>query len=456
MISCISRTEDPEVRLKKFWTMALFALTLTAQTPLSLKDAVGMALEKHPAVEASRAGEQAAETRIRQARSGYLPKLNYSESWQRSNNPVFVFSSLLTQHQFTEQNFRIDTLNRPDALNNFQSQLIVDQVLYDAGQTGKAVWAANLSLNMAGESRRLTDMGVIMNTTRTYYGAVLAQENLKVAQESVKSAESDLQRAEAVRAAGMATDADVLSIRVHLAAVQEQAIRAANDLEVARAALNESLGLPLDTRFDLSTRLAAAAPAARELGTFEKEAIQQRPEARRAELAEDLARTQIGSARANLLPQVFFRGAFEADRQRFITRGGANWAAGVSLRWNLFNGFADQARVDEAIFMERRAQAEKQRAENGIRLEVRKAHLDLQSAEERIQVTRAAVAQAEESHRIIQNRYENGLTTVTELLRSETALLAARTRHLAAIHDQKIAAALLLEATGTLNKDSEL
>lgn len=442
--------------MNKSWTLALVALPLTAQSPLSLKDAVRMALEKHPAVEASRAGEQAAGTRIRQARSGYLPKLNYSESWQRSNNPVFVFSSLLTQHQFTEQNFRIDTLNRPDALNNFQSQLIVDQVLYDAGQTGKAVKAANLAHGIASESKRRTDLDVIMNTTRAYYGAVLASENVKVAQESVKSAEADLQRAEAVRAAGMATDADVLSIRVHLAGMREQAIRAANDLEVARAALNEALGLPLDTRFDLSTPLAPAAPPAQEAAGFEKEAVEQRPEARQAELAEDLARTQLDTARSSLLPQVFFRGAFEADRQRFINRGGANWAAGVSLRWNLFNGFADKARIDEALLLERRAQAEKQRAVNGIRLQVRKARLDLQSAGERIEVTRAAVAQAEESHRIIQNRYQNGLTTVTELLRSEAALLAARTRHLAAIHDQKIASAALLEAAGTLNKDSEL
>ena len=52
-----------------------------------------------------------------------MPKVNYSESWTRSDNPVFVFSSLLTQHQFGEQNFQIGPLNRPDFLNNFQSQV---------------------------------------------------------------------------------------------------------------------------------------------------------------------------------------------------------------------------------------------------------------------------------------------------------------------------------------------
>jgi outer membrane protein TolC len=89
----------------------LLSAPLFSPTPLSLKDAVRTAIEKHPSVEASGAQVNAAETRLRQARSGHLPKLNYTESWQRSNNPVFVFVSL-TQHQFGEHNFAIGPLNR--------------------------------------------------------------------------------------------------------------------------------------------------------------------------------------------------------------------------------------------------------------------------------------------------------------------------------------------------------
>src|ERR1035438_4749423 len=90
---------------------------------MSLKDAVRLALEKNQSVAASTATEKAAESRIAQARGGNLPKVNYSESWARSDNPVFVFSSLLTQHQFGEQNFQVGSLNRPDFLNNFQSRI---------------------------------------------------------------------------------------------------------------------------------------------------------------------------------------------------------------------------------------------------------------------------------------------------------------------------------------------
>ena len=91
-----------------------------------------------------------------------------------------------------------------------------------------------------------------------------------------------------------------------------------------------------------------------------------------------------------------------------------------------------------------------------VRLEVFRAWADSRAAEERIAVAAAAVAQAEESLRIIKNRYDSGLATVTDLLRNETALLEARTRRLAAIHDQRVAAAQLELAAGTLSADSEV
>jgi outer membrane protein len=437
------------------WGMVLFSLAPAwSEARLTLAEAVKTALDKHPSIQAATAQVEAAAARIEQARSGYLPKVNYQESFARSNNPVFVFSSLLTQHQFGIENFEIGRLNRPDFLNNFQSLVAVEQTVFDAGQTRSQTRSAELGKGIAGEQQRAAEMNVIAGVARAYYGAVLAAEALKAAEEAVRSAEADLARAEAVRAAGMATDADVLSIRVHLAAMQEQRIRRSYDLDVARAALNEALGLPLDTRHDLATALEPLPPPPDPLGEYERRAAGRRPELRQAQLLAALAETRAGAARAAYWPQISLRGAFEADRQRFIDRGGANWFVGATMRWNLFNGFATQAGVAEAGHALRSARAELERAEAGVRLQVRKAHADFQAAQERIAVAEAAVAQADESLRITKNRYEAGMSTVTDLLRNETAALEAKLRRLAAIHDQRLAAVLLELAAGTLSADS--
>jgi outer membrane protein TolC len=436
--------------------LAVVAAPAWGQTALTLEDAVRLALKQHPAIEASDAGVKAAATKIEQARAGYLPKLNYSESWQRGNNPVFVFSSLLTQHQFSENNFQIGPLNRPDAMNNFQSRLAVEQPLYDAGLTRKATRAAQLGRDVATEQSRRTSMDVIAGVAQAYYGAVLAGEALKVAEEARKSAEADLARAQTIRAAGMSTDADVLSIRVHLASVREQLIRRSNEVELARAALNDSLGAPLASRYLLTTPLQAVPLSALPLEEYSKRGLLERPELRQARLATEIGETQTALARSALLPMVSFQAAFEADRQRFVDRGGANWIGAVGMRWNLFNGGADKARIEESRQQTRQARALARRGESAVRLQVESAYLEWKAAQERIEVAGATVSAAEESLRITQNRYASGLATVTDLLRTETAFLETRTRRLAAVHDQRVAAAMLELAAGTLNASSEV
>ena len=443
--------------MKKTLAMiVIWSLRALAQDPISLKDAVRLALHQNKAVDASAAAQNAAESRIVEARAGALPKVQYSESWARSDNPVFVFSSLLTQHQFGNENFELGPLNRPDFLNNFQSQVTADQTIYDAGQTRHAVRSAELTKHVTGEEGRRTQMEVMAGSIRSYYDVVLSGEQLKVTSQALRSAEADLDRAQAIRSAGMSTDVDVLSIRVHLAAVREQQIQRTADLDVARAAFNDALGLPLDRPHTLTTELEPLDLPERAVTEFENNALRDRPEAREVKLSTSLAENQAATAHSNLLPQVSAHAALEADRQNFYDKGGANWLVSIGLRWNLFNGFSDKARIEEAKSALRQSEADQERMSSAIRLQVRRAYADLRAANQRIEVAKASVAEAEESLRITQNRYETGLNSVTDLLRTETAVLEARTRHLAAIHDQRIAAAMLELAAGTLTADSEV
>ncbi len=433
--------------------LLLLALTLqlSAQTPpLSLRDAIQRALDQHPSIQAAHAQTKAVAARSVQARAGLLPKINYSESFQASNNPVFAFSTLLTQRRFAASNFAINSLNHPGAVNNFQSQLSIDQVLYDFGGTRSSIQAAQLGEKLSVEQERHIRMNLVAKVARSYHGVTLAEEFLKAARRAVTSAEADLTRAEAVRTAGLSTDADVLSIRVHLAAMQEQRIQRQSTLDLARAALNETLGQPLDEPLALSTPLTPAPVST------DAVALHDRPELRQAALARELAETQSAAARSALFPQITGRAAVEADRGRFVNQGSANWYVSAGLRWNLFNGYADRARQTEAAETLVKSQANERETQAGVRLELRQAQAALSSAAQRIEVASATVAYAEESLRITKNRYEAGLATVTDLLRTETALLDATSRRLAAIYDHRLAAVLLQLAAGTLNGDSNV
>jgi outer membrane protein TolC len=446
----------PLVRFFASWLLAPW-LALQAQTAYTLPEAVKQALDHHPSIEAATARVQAAEARIAQARGGWLPQATYREIVQRGNNPVYVFGALLTQHQFTAANFALGSLNQPNALNNFQSQLNVEQSLYDFGATMNAVRAAGVERKLSEEERRAARMALIAAVARAYYGVALSEQALALAEEALQSAQADLERARKLSTAGLATDADVLSVQVHVSAMNEQRSRRSAELRVAKAALNDALALPLDTVLTLSTPLRAVPIETSASGTDrESTALAQRPEAIGARLGVELSAARESMARAQYLPKIGFHGSFEADRQDWAAKGGTNWMLALGAQWSLFDGGRTRAQVSEARQGSVVARAQLRQTESTARLQVRRAQANADAARERVATTETTVAEAEESLRIIRNRYTSGLANVTDLLRSETALVEAKTRRLAAIYDARTAAIDLDAAAGTLNGDSDV
>ncbi len=450
---------EPRFGLARVGVASVVMMTLASaasgQEPLTLKQAVEIALRSNPVLEAAEAGTMQAGAGIDQARSGYFPRVQVSESLQRSNNPVFAFGSLLNQRQFTESNFEVSRLNNPDAINNFQSRLSVEQMLFDSHRTQQATRAARLRHDISQQQMRGSESDVILAVVQTYFGVALAGENLRVAEESARTAQADLKRATDMFEAGMTTEADVLSVRVHLATVEEERIRAGSDLQIARAALNDALGAPLERGYEVTTPLAPPAGFQQPVEDYEHRALEGHPQLRQAGIQQDLAQAELDLARTAYWPEIVAVGILESDRQRIASRGGGNWLAGVTLRWNVWNGSETRARVAGARYGKARADALERRAGSAVKLQARKAFFALQSAAKRLDVTEAAVSAAEESHRITQNRYQTGLTTSTELIRSQTALMVAQGRRLAALYDQRIAFASLEHAGGNLTAASE-
>ena len=124
--------ERNELTFQALLVATLFvALPAAAQSPLSLSEAIARAKAHNPDAGAAAAAEREAAERVTQIRSGYFPKVDFAESWQRGNNPVFVFSSRLAQRQFTAADFALDALNHPDATDNFRTAFSVEQSLFD-------------------------------------------------------------------------------------------------------------------------------------------------------------------------------------------------------------------------------------------------------------------------------------------------------------------------------------
>lgn len=431
------------------------AQTTSGAKPLTLQDAVAVALKNNPTVQAADAYADAVKEGITIAASGRLPRLDFSEGVVRGNNPVYVFGSLLTQRQFAAQNFELGFLNTPPPLDNFRTQFTASMPLWDAGQTSRRVRDARLEAKSAAHAGDRTRQEVIFNVIQAYLDGLLARENVRVAQAAVDAAQADLGRAQARQEQGLAVPSDLLSAQVQLAQAQENLLRAKNAVALADAALNVAMGLSEEAPVAVEGQLGEVTFQAGMLEERQAKALQARPDFQQAEIGNQRAANGVRMARAEFLPKVNLFGSWEEDNQTFLTRGGNNWALGATLTFNLFDGGSNRARLKESQARQRQAEALRSQLLSAIRLQVRQAFLNLTTARDRVDVSRGAASQAEESLRIIQNRYEAGLATITDLLRAETARTAAQRSFLNAMFDYRLGFAALELATGELAADSQ-
>jgi outer membrane protein len=142
---------------------------------------------------------------------------------------------------------------------------------------------------------------------------------------------------------------------------------------------------------------------------------------------------------------------YDVDQRRLFGAGGDSYTVMALLNFNLFNGLTDLARVRESRAKEAQARDLKQELEDRIRHQVTEAILNLKTAQERLQVARAASAQAQEGLRLVRLRYETGLTILLDLLTAEDALKTAELSQVGALFDTHLAQAGLELALGTIS-----
>jgi outer membrane protein len=430
--------------------VTLLPLRAAAQEPLTLERALQAAVTQNASLRAARAGANEAAARIREARSGFFPRLSLTESWQRGDQPVFVFSSLLSARRFASTNFAIDALNHPDPIGFFRTSVGVEQLVFDGGRQRAASITAALRSDIAKAATDEAAAAIALATTETFGRAIARLAARRAADAALAAAREDLVRAERRRDAGMATSADVLALVVHVADLQQRAIQSDGDAGIARAELNRLMGEPIDREFQLIEPASAQRDSLTnqsDIRALLAEADASRPELKRAARSEQAADAARRQARAALIPHVAAQAAFDVSGTRFTDRA-SSWVAGGELRWTFSTGGAERAAVRATAEATARTRAEADDVRATVHVEVVSALRQLASARAREIAGRAAVEQAQESQRIIRDRFDAGIAPVNDVLRASTSVLDAELNRTSAAVDTMVAAAMLRRAVG--------
>jgi outer membrane protein TolC len=372
-----------------------------------------------------------------------------TESWQRGDQPVFVFSSLLSSRQFAAENFAIDSLNHPEATGFFRNTIAVEQLVFDGGRQRSVTDSAQFRRDIAQLSTDEASAALVLATVQAFGRTLVADAGQRAAEAALEAAREDLIRAQNRRDTGLATDADVLALVAHVADLQQRAIQQQGEAGVSRAELNRLMGAPIEREYLVAQPSDAdnASLATTSVEALFAEAERNRSELRKAAVARQLAETDRQNARAALIPQVAAQGAFDLSGTQFNDRASA-WLVGAEFRWNLSLGGAETARIKAAAGASTRAAAEADDARAAVHVEVVTALRRLQAANARRLAGRAAVEQARESQRITRDRFDAGLAGVSDVLRASSAVVDAESQRVAAAVDAMVSEAMLRRALG--------
>ena len=444
----------------------LINLSVVAQEPqvLTLEESIALAKQSNLTLQTAEQNLKAAEAQVRAARAGLLPRVTASGNYTYFKDIQKSVIQAEGGFGFPMPGREMDGPAPPSADNesdlielefgahhNVQGTVSLTQPIFAWGRYYYGYQAAKLNYQAVQRDVDAAYNQIRLDVSEAFYGALVAQEFVRVAQQSVALVEEQLTIAEASLDAGAATNFDVLRAKVQLANARSQLIRAQNGVQTAKNAYKTVLNIPLSENVSVKGTLEISEnhkiPALK-LEALIQHALGNRPEVHRTQFAEDAIRKQIDIAKTRSRPDLGFFTNYQISQNERLTEMNRIWSLGFQINIPIFDGFATRAAVQQTETTLKQVQLGGTQMKVGVEFEVRAAYLNLRGAETIIEVQREAVAQAQESVRIANLQFQNGIITTVALTDTQLALAQAEVNRLQAYHDYIVGLARLEKAIG--------
>lgn len=320
--------------------------------------------------------------------------------------------------------------------------------IYTGGKAEAAIDAARYSregYSAALEAERQTAK---LTAATNYFTLIQARNKVDIAEQSVKDYDGHLTNVNQQYNVGIVAKSDVLASQTSLANAQTSLVEAKNAADLAEATLNNSIGLPVNTSVETADSSLGYTPYNVSLQEAQAYAMLHRAELVQNTMAVKSYEEQIKSAKAGYLPTLSATAKQAWSGSDWGGTDNDNWTIGAAVSWSLWDGGATSEGIKVAEANLEKAKEANYQAMDSINLAVRKAYLNMKSAEQTIQSTKVAVEQGQENFRIASLRYRAGVGTNLDVLDAETELETARNNYVDALFNYNIAVASLETAMG--------
>ncbi len=417
---------------------------------LTLEKSIQIALEQNPFHLASEEKVSAARSKVRESAAAFFPSLE-SQGYATLSEKLFSleFPSMIPGEP--PQKFELDFTR------DYQISFALSIPIFTGGRLISGYKSSKYNLLSAQEGVKQSRQTTVYNTKRLFYGCLLAKEFVKVAEDAVDLTEQLYNNIKSQYEVGMASKFDLLRSEVQVANLRPQLIQARNNLNIMFLSLKNLLGIDQDAEIEIQGQL--------EYRDFTPElernlvlAMQQRPEINQINFQKKIAEEMLKTIRGSRLPTIAISGTYNfwSDKLNFRKDLWQDYYT-VNLVFSLpiFKGLSISAKEAQTQSAIKEIDLTAQGLEDSIEFEVRQSILKINEAKESLLSQEKNVEQAEESLRIANLSFDEGMVTILDVNQAQNALIQAKTNYSQALYDYMVAVAELNKAIG-LEKIGEI
>jgi len=299
--------------------------------------------------------------------------------------------------------------------------------VYDFGQTHLSVKAAELNADAAQVNIDTTRLDVRLNVATAYLTTVADQKLVKVAETTVKSEEGHLDQAKRFVAAQAKDPIEVVQAQARLANAKSALAQSQSNLAVALANLRAAIGW-IDPANSFIVEANWPEPPAQdpaELGKLVGEAREHRPEIVAFDKQVAAGEATLDAAHAERRPVLSASAQTSWSPESQNWNPDPTWSAGVTLAWNLFDGFKSRADVKIAKANLANTHAQRDALLVSLTSALDSARAQIVADRANVQASNEAVTAARAQLQLAEARYAQGLGSQIELTDAQTAVTTA-------------------------------
>lgn len=397
---------------------------------LTLDEAVAIALRNNRDVLLKTEDVKKAKEKIKEAKSGLWPSINFSASWQDTRGLY------------------------PKDVASIKTQTTLQQPLYKGGKTINTIKYDEYGLTVTESILDKVKLETVLNVEKAFYTLLLAQEFVYLNKEILNNVKAHLVSLEARYQSGQVSQSEILNIKKSLSTIEEAYQASLNQVESSVSLLKnllyleENIDIKPEGKFTYEPQ-----DVAYEEGFLK--AMSKRPEIKQFEAQEKQAKTSVDIAKSGTRPSIYASWDYYSSSvsQLGFTPSKApndHHIIGINFSWPLFDGWATKAKVEQAIVDLKEAQLAKQKLMKDIATELKNAYISLKNAIAGIKTAESEFALYGDNLSVIKQKYNDGIVSFLDLDDAVLSYNISMFNQKQAIYDYNMSKSSFDKATGGL------